>query len=258
VRQLKADRILYVTDSRQALHFRQVFAVGRKAGFAPQAVSLEHIGFGTMMGADGRPFKTREGGTIKLMDLLDQAEKQAFDLVTQKNPDLPDDRRREIARMVGIGAVKYADLAQNRASDYVFSWNKMLSLDGNTAPYMQYAYARIRSIFRKSSRSAGVPPAGGATGETPVVLAAPAERNLAVRLLQFPETIETVAAECLPNLLCGYLYELAGAFMSFYESCPVLQSDEPLKSSRLAMCELTARTIRTGLDLLGIGTLEQM
>jgi len=248
---LKADRILYVTDSRQSLHFQQVFAVAKEAGFAPAAVSLEHVAFGTMMGAGGRPFKTREGDTVKLMALLDEAEQRAFAMVSEKNPELPEEQRRDIARAVGIGAVKYADLSQNRASDYVFSWDKMLSLDGNTAPYMQYAYARIRSIFRK----------GGLAGQESageIVLADPAERALALKLAQFPEALAVVAADCLPNVLCAYLYDLAGKFMGFYENCPVLQSEEPLRSSRLRLCELTARTIRTGLDLLGIETIEQM
>jgi len=251
VSELKADRILYVTDSRQSLHFRQVFAVARKAGFAPPNVSLEHIPFGTMMGANGQPFKTRQGGTVKLMDLLDEAEQRALALVSEKNPDLSEQQKARIARAVGIGGVKYADLVHNRTSDYVFSWEKMLSLEGNTAPYMQYAYARIRSIFRK-----GELPDGAAEGR--IVVTAPAERALAVRLMQFPETVEAVAADSLPHLLCGYLFELAGAFMSFYETCPVLGSDEPIRSSRVLFCDLTARTIRTGLGLLGIETIEQM
>jgi arginyl-tRNA synthetase len=248
---LHAHRILYVTDSRQSLHFQQVFAVARAAGFAPESVSLEHVAFGTMMGAGGRPFKTREGDTVKLMALLDEAEQRALTLVSEKNPELPEEQRRNIARAVGIGAVKYADLSQNRTSDYVFSWDKMLSLDGNTAPYMQYAYARIRSIFRK----------GGLAGQESageIVLADPAERALAMKLAQFPEALAVVAADCMPNVLCAYLYDLAGRFMGFYENCPVLQSEEPLRSSRLRLCELTARTIRTGLDLLGIETIEQM
>ena len=252
VGQLQADRILYVVDARQTLHLRQVFAVARKAGFAPGNVSLEHVAFGTMLGADGRPFKTREGGTVKLMALLDEAEQRAFDLVSQKSPDMDDQQRRRIARIVGIGAVKYADLAQNRTSDYVFSFNRMLSLEGNTAPYMQYAYARIRSIFRKGGLEDFNPAGAG------ISLREPAERTLGLKLLQLPETLQTVADECLPNLLCGYLHDLAVAFTGFYENCPVLQSDEPLRSSRLALCELTARTIRQGLDLLGIETVEQM
>jgi len=249
---LKADRILYIVDARQTLHLRQVFAVARAARFCGESCSLEHHPFGMMLDPAGRPFKTREGGTVKLMDLLNEAKSRAFALVTEKNPRLPEDARRRIARVVGIGAVKYADLAQNRTSDYVFSWEKMLSLEGNTAPYMQYAYARIRSIFRRGELE--MPEASGQ-----VLLAEPAERTLAVRLAQFPETVEAVARECLPNLLCGYLFDLAGAFMAFYECCPVLQADgAAVRASRLTLCRLTAATIRTGLGLLGIETIEQM
>jgi len=253
-----ADRILYVVDARQSLHFKQLFAVAWKAGFAPENFPLKHVAFGTMMGADGRPFKTRSGDTVKLMDLLDEAEKRAYDLVTQKNAEevakgraaaLSEEQRKSIAKAVGIGAVKYADLCQNRTSDYVFSWDKMLSLDGNTAPYMQYAYARIRSIFRK---------AGQEVGEGEILVSQAPERALALRLLQFPETVETVVAECLPNVLCAYLYDLAGAFMGFYENCPVIQSEEPIRGSRLRLCDLTARAIKRGLELLGISTIEQM
>ena len=204
------------------------------------------------MGPDGRPFKTREGGTVKLTDLLDEAEAKALELVNEKNPALSADERRRIAHIVGIGAVKYADLSQNRTSDYVFSFAKMLSLEGNTAPYMQYAYARIRSIFRKG----GVDSAD--LSASAIAVTEPAERALALKLVQLGETLQTVADECLPNLLCNHLYDLAVAFTSFYESCPELKSDEPLRSSRLALCDLTARTIHTGLDLLGIETVEQM
>jgi arginyl-tRNA synthetase len=284
-----ADRILYVVDARQSLHFKMLFAVARKAGFAPESVSLEHIPFGTVMGPDGKPFKTRDGGTVKLMDLLEEAVKKAKELVERKNADdvaagraqpLSEEVKKQIAETVGIGAVKYADLSQNRTSDYVFSWEKMLSLVGNTAPYMQYAYARIHSIVEKSAGSAsasGVPPicstavpAVCTTGVSPVssssssaaasvfLLSHPAERALAVKLLQFPETVQAVGEECLPNILCSYLYDLAGLFMGFYENCPVLQSAEPLRSSRLAMCDLTGRVIQKGLELLGIGTIERM
>jgi len=250
---LGADRILYLADARQSLHFEQVFAVARKAGFAPPGVRLEHVRFGTMLGPDGRPFRTREGGTIKLLDLLDEAVRRAEQVVVEKNPDLADDpRAAQIAQTVGIGALKYADLAQNRTSDYVFSFQKMLSLEGNTAPYMQYAYARIRSIFRKAALER-FDPAG-----VEIALNEPAERTLGLRLLQLPETLQTVADECLPNLLCAYLYDLTVAFTGFYENCPVLQSEEPTRSGRLALCELTARIIRTSLGLLGIHTVEQM
>jgi len=267
-----ADRVLYVVDSRQGQHFAMVFAVARAAGFAPAQVSLEHVGFGMMLGANKRPFKTREGGTVKLADLLDEAERRAFELVSDKNPDLPEAARRDIARKVGIGALKYADLSQNRNSDYVFSWDKMLSLEGNTAPYMQYAYARIRSIFRKGGWHGSSDPRSAHGSDRPRHPAhgsgdpwhpadgafEPAERALAVKLVQFPEVVDAVAAECMPHLLCAYLFELAGAFTGFYENCPVLKADEPTRESRLALCELTARTIRTGLGLLGIETVEQM
>jgi len=257
VDELKADRILYVVDARQSLHFRMMFAVAKAAGFAPEDVSLEHVGFGMMLGPDNRPFKTREGGTVKLMDLIDEAERRAFDLVTEKNPDLPEDNRREIARTVGIGALKYADLAQNRTKDYVFSWNKMLSLEGNTAPYMQYAFARIHSIARKGGLDLADLVREPAADEG-FTLAEPAERRLAVALLQFAETVETVAADCLPHVLCGYLYRLAGAFMGFYETCPVLKAEQAVRASRLRLCALTAKVIKKGLGLLGIDTAERM
>jgi len=248
---LGADRVLYVTDSRQGTHFAQVFGVARKAGFVGKDVSLEHVPFGMMLGPDRRPFKTRTGGTVKLVDLLAEAEQRARAIVDQKNPDLPADRKATIALAVGIGAVKYADLVQNRSSDYVFSWDKMLSLEGNTAPYMQYAYARVCSIFRK-----GQAEMDAVTGR--IDLTEPAERALGVQLAQLPEIVQAVADECLPSVLCAYLYDLAGAFMSFYEACPVLKADEPIRTNRLALCRLTARTIKTGLGLLGIETIEQM
>jgi len=250
--QLGANRVLYVTDSRQGTHFAQVFGVAKLAGFVSEDVSLEHVPFGMMLGEDRRPFKTRTGGTVKLVDLLCEAVQRARDVVDEKNPDLGDDRKATIADAVGIGAVKYADLSQNRNSDYVFNWTKMLSFEGNTAPYMQYAYARVSSIFGKADIAAG--DVAGA-----VVLAEPAERTLGVKLAQFAETVQTVAVECLPNVLCAYLYDLAGAFMSFYEACPVLKAeDDALRTSRLVLCKLTARTVKTGLDLLGIETIEQM
>jgi arginyl-tRNA synthetase len=248
---LGADRILYFVDARQNLHLRQVFAVARAAGWADDAVSLEHLPFGTMMGADGKPFKTRTGGTVKLIDLLNEAEQRAFHLVSEKNPDLPESQRHDIASAVGIGAVKYADLSKNRTSDYIFNWDTMLSFDGNTAPYMQYAYTRIRSIFRRGELEGGA-------GQGRIVLQEPAERLLALKLVQFEDVLLTVAAECVPHVLCGYLYDLAGAFMSFYEACPVLKAEGETRSSRLALCGLTASTMAAGLDLLGIRVVEQM
>ena len=249
--ELKADRILYIVDARQSLHLQQIFAVSQLAGFAPENCSLEHHSFGTILGKDGTPFKTREGGTVKLMDLLEEAEKRAFDLVSEKNSDLSEEQRREIARVVGIGSVKYADLSLNRTTDYHFDWENMLSFDGNTAPYLLYSYARVKSIFRRGELDESDPSGS-------MLIAEPAEKVLAVKLTQLAEIVEVVARECYPNLLCNYLYELAEAFMKFYESCPVLKSDEPLRTSRLMLCLLTARTIETGLGLLGIETVERM
>ena len=246
-----AERILYIVDARQNLHLKQVFAVARAAGYAPDSVLLEHYPFGTMLGEDHKPFKSRVGGLIKLMDLLQEAEDRAFVMVGEKNPDLPEEQRREIARVVGIGSVKYADLSLNRTTDYVFSWDNMLSFDGNTAPYMLYSYARVKSMFRRAEVDED-----SLQGE--IVLDEKAEKVLAAKLLQFGEAVDVVAREGFPNLLCNYLYELADAFMKFYESCPVLRADEPLRSSRLQLSLATARTIRQGLDLLGIETVERM
>ncbi len=249
--QLAAERMLYFVDVRQGLHFQQVFALGRKAGFVGAAVALEHMAFGNMLGEDGKPFKTRTGGTVKLVDLLEEAEERAFVLVTDKNPDFSATERRAIAQKVSIAAVKYADLSKNRNSDYIFSWESMLSFEGNTAPYLQYAYARIQSIFRK----AGEQPAMGE-----IQLLEPAERTLAVKLLQLDEVIESVARDGLPNQLCTYLYELSGNFMSFYENCPILKDDvaKEIRDSRLRLADLTAQTLKTGLGLLGIEVLERM
>ena len=247
---LKAERSLYVVDARQSLHFQQVFAVGRKAGFASKNISLEHIAYGTMMGSDGRPFKTRSGDTIKLVDLLDEAIRRAHELVSKKNPGLDETTYLEIAEKVGIAAVKYADLSKNRTSDYVFDWSSMLSFEGNTAPYLMYAYARIRSILRKQN--------SGLQGVQITSVSEVAERNLLLKIMQLSEVVDMVARDCYPNLLCNYLYELAGMFMRFYESCPILKADAQLRDSRLALSALTAATLHQGLDLLGIETLEKM
>jgi arginyl-tRNA synthetase len=251
------DEIIYVTDGRQQLHFQQVFTAFRKwrSTFDPRpsTLVLAHVWFGSILGEDGKPFKTRSGETVKLADLLDEAEERAFKIVSEKNPDLPEPQRREIARVIGLGAVKYADLLPNRQSDYVFSWDKMLALQGNTAPYLQYAYARIRSIFRKSETSNIQHPTSN------IQLAAPEEIALAKHLLNFGLTLEAVAEEYRPNFLCNYLYELAGKFTSFYENCPVLKADDAAtRDSRLALCDLTARVLKQGLDVLGIEVVEQM
>ncbi|HEX7037409.1 MAG TPA: arginine--tRNA ligase [Pseudomonadales bacterium] len=248
---LGADRVLYFTDARQALHFRQVFAVAERAGFTRPGMTLEHEPFGAMLGTDGKPFKTRAGGVVKLVELLEEAERRAFALVGEKNPELPEAERKEIARVVGIGAVKYADLSKNRTSDYVFDWDQMLSFDGNTAPYLQYAYTRIRSVFRRGeideAKLAGT-----------IRIEAPEEHALAVTLLRFQEIVEAVADDALPHLLCGHLYELATQFMRFYEACPILSAPDAQRESRLLLCRRAAETLRTGLGLLGIETVERM
>jgi arginyl-tRNA synthetase len=241
-------------DDRQSGHFKKLFATfARWQPEAAKKVKLVHVGFGKILGDDGKPFKTRSGDTVKLGDLLAEAEERALKIVSDKNTDLPEAQRREIARVVGLGAVKYADLLPNRQSDYVFSWDKMLALQGNTAPYLQYAYARIRSIFRKAE-TAGFKPE-----ISEVRLAAPQELALAKQLLNFGLTLEAVAEELRPNYLCNYLHELAGKFTGFYENCPVIKAnDEATRNSRLALCDLTARVLQQGLQTLGIETLEQM
>ena len=262
--ELGAQRVIYVTDARQKLHFQMLFAAARAIGWAGPDVTLEHVTFGSVLGPDRKPLKTREGGNIKLRDLLDEAQRRALALLEQRDPladedqaagPLSEQEKREIARRVGIAAVKYADLRQDRSSDYVFEWDKLLALRGNTAPYMMYAYARVRSIYRRA--------AGQITAQqvyqAPLRLDDPHERALALALARARETIDAVASELLPHILCGYLYDLAGAFMRFYENCPVLRApDEATRFSRLRLCDLTARTLRLGLSLLGIEVVERM
>ena len=245
------DEIVYVVDDRQSAHFKKLFITfARWRPDAAKKVKLVHVGFGKILGEDGKPFKTRSGDTVKLGNLLDEAEERAFKIVSEKNTELPEAQRREIARVIGLGAVRYADLLPNRQSDYIFSWDKMLALQGNTAPYLQYAYARIKSIFRKAE---------SADLQAEIVLAAPEELTLARHLLNFGLTLEAVADDLRPNFLCNYLFELAGKFTSFYENCPVLKADdETTRNARLALCDLTARVLKLGLDTLGIETVEQM
>ncbi|MBT5485001.1 MAG: arginine--tRNA ligase [Gammaproteobacteria bacterium] len=247
---LKADRVLYVVDARQSLHFQQVFKVAELAAYKKQSCSLEHLSYGTMMGSDGKPFKTRSGGTVKLLDLVNEGVTRAHTLVASKNPDMQDAEKQAIADVVGIAAIKYFELSKNRNSDYVFDWDTMLSFEGNTAPYLLYAYARIRSIFRKEE-AANI-------DSFDITVNEKEEKALAIKLLQFTETVEQVAQDCFPNQLCLYLYELAGIYMRFYEACPVLKAQPAVKNSRLGLCQLTALTIREGLNLLGIDTLEKM
>ena len=250
---LKADRALVFSDTRQSQHMQQAWLITRKAGYVPDSFSLEHKNFGMMLGKDGKPFKTRTGGTVKLADLLDEAIERATVLINEKNTNLSDDEKTAVIEAVGIGSVKYADLSKNRTTDYVFDWDNMLSFEGNTAPYMQYAYTRIRSIFNK----ANVNPT--ALAEAKIQLSDEKERALAIKLLQFEEAVQTVGKEGTPHVLCAYLYELAGVFSSFYEHCPILNAeDENVKLSRLKLASLTEKTLKQGLELLGIKTIEKM
>ena len=246
---LKAERILYFIDSRQHQHLMEAWTIARKAGYLPANVSVEHDAFGMMLGRDGRPFKTRTGGTVKLKDLLDEAEERVSKLLEERGSALEGDIRREVIHNIALGAVKYADLSKNRTTDYIFDWDLMLAFDGNTAPYLQYAYSRIRAIFRKTDNKPGN-----------FILNEEAETALANKLTAFPEAVRQVGDKAMPHLLCTYLYELSGTFMRFYESCPVLKegvSDE-VRSSRLALCDLTSRVLKQGLNLLGIRVMEQM
>ncbi|MDH2924769.1 arginyl-tRNA synthetase [Nicoletella semolina] len=248
---LNADRALVFSDSRQAQHMQQAWLITRKAGYVPEQFSLEHHYFGMMLGKDGKPFKTRTGGTVKLADLLDEAVERATALIAQKNPKLTASERQAVVEAVAIGAVKYSDLSKNRTTDYVFDWDNMLSFEGNTAPYMQYAYTRVRSIFERAGIDMST-----AAGE--IVLNEDKERSLALKLLQFEEALTTLAKDGTPHILCQYLYELAGIFSSFYEACPILHAEENVKNSRLRLASLTAQILKQGLDLLGIKTVEKM
>ncbi|MEE1865664.1 MULTISPECIES: arginine--tRNA ligase [Pseudomonas] len=249
---LKADRALYFVDQRQALHFNQVFEVARLAGFVGHPMQMEHMGFGTMNGADGRPFKTRDGGTVKLIDLLTEAKERAYALVKEKNPELPEAELRAIGQVVGIDAVKYADLSKHRTSDYSFNFELMLNFEGNTAPYLLYAYTRVAGVFRKLNKSFDE-----ADGQ--IVLQAAQEQDLAARLAQFGEILNNVAEKGTPHVLCAYLYDVAGLFSSFYENCPILAAETPeQQQSRLRLAALTGRTLKQGLELLGLETLERM
>jgi arginyl-tRNA synthetase len=255
----RPDAILYVVDHRQSLHFQQLFAAARLLDY--NEVELQHVSFGTVLGDDGRPFKTRSGDTVGLEGLLDEAVRRAFEIVSANDdakpdgPELSADQRRQIAETVGIAALKYADLSQNRTSDYVFSYDKMLAMSGNTATYMQYAYARVRSIFARGGVDAEALRASGA----PILLGAPAERALALELLRFAEALDLTLADYRPNQLTAYLFDLANRYSTFFEQCHVLRAEsEPLRQSRLLLCDLTARTIRQGLELLGIQVVEKM
>ena len=250
---LHADRVLYYIDSRQHQHLMQAWTIVRKAGYVPESVPLEHHMFGMMLGKDGKPFKTRAGGTVKLAVLLDEALERARRLVAEKNPDMPAAELEQLANAVGIGAVKYADLSKNRTTDYVFDWDNMLAFEGNTAPYMQYAYTRVLSVFRKAEVDEQ------ALAAAPVIITEAREAQLAARLLQFEETLTVVAREGTPHVMCAYLYDLAGLFSGFYEHCPIITAEsDTARNSRLKLAQLTARTLKQGLDTLGIETVERM
>ncbi len=248
---LNADRAIVYSDTRQSQHMAQAWAIARLGGFVPNDFKLEHHNFGMMLGKDGKPFKTRTGGTVKLSELLDEAVARATVLIDTKNPDISESERQALIHAVAIGAVKYADLSKHRTTDYVFDWDSMLNFEGNTAPYIQYAYTRIRSIFAKAGMDAEY-----LAGD--VIIQDDKEHALAVKLLQFEETLRQVAKDGTPHVLCAYLYELAGVFSSFYEACPILSADEHIKNSRLQLSDLTAKTLKQGLHLLGIDTVEKM
>jgi arginyl-tRNA synthetase len=247
IQDLKADTVWLVVGAPQILHFKQVIAIARREGYT---ADFRHITFGSILGEDRKLMKTRSGENVPLRDLLSEAVQRARKIIEEKNPELGESEKNDIAQKVGIGAVKYYDLSQYRMTDYIFSWDRMLSFQGNTAPYLQNAYVRIRSIFRKAGEEFS--PA------KELVLAAPEEKNLATRLCQFGEIVPTVLNDFRPNVLANYLFELANSFHAFYEACPVLKSEEPARSSRLALCELTARILHRGLDLLGIAVPEKM
>ena len=250
---LKAHRALVFSDTRQSQHMQQAWLITRKAGYVPDSFQLEHKNFGMMLGKDGKPFKTRRGDTVKLADLLDEAIERAGVLISQKSTALSEQEKADVIEAVGIGSVKYADLSKNRTTDYVFDWDNMLSFEGNTAPYMQYAYTRIRSIFNRSQIALIE------VEQAKLSITDEKERALAIKLLQFEEAVQVVGKEGTPHVLCAYLYELAGVFSSFYEHCPILNNDDQqVKLSRLKLALLTERTLKQGLDLLGIKTVEKM
>lgn len=247
------DLMLYVVDTRQSEHFKALFDVAGRWGYGD--IRMEHVAFGTILGNDKRPFKTRAGDTVGLESLLDEAIARARKVVDENSPDLSEEERAKVSEIVGIGAIKYADLSQNRLSDYVFDYDRMLAMNGNTATYLQYAYARTRSIFRKGNVEPGAIIAKGPA----ILLDHPAERALAVQLARFPESVQLAAEDLKPNILTDYLFELANRFSRFFEDCPVLKADsDERKESRLALCELTGRALREGLGLLGIKTAERL
>ena len=250
VERLHADLMLYVIGAPQQQHLEMVFAVAKMAGWMPDGVSAIHVAFGNVLGDDKKMLRSRSGESVKLVDLLSEAVERAASAVEEKNPDLSDSERADVAQMIGIGAVKYADLSTDRVRDYVFDWDRMLAFDGNTSPYLQYAHARIRSIFR---RAAADQVSAGA-----IAVHEPAERALGLKLLGYPAAVADALESNSPHRLCTYLFELAQLFTTFYEHCPVMKAEGEVRESRLALCDLTARTLSAGLGLLGIDAPEQM
>jgi len=252
VERLGADLLLYVVGAPQANHLQMVFAVCEMAGWLVEPAQAIHVGFGNVLGDDGKMMRSRSGDSVKLVDLLDEAIERADAAVREKNPELPALQRAKVAEMVGIGALKYFDLSTDRIKDYQFDWDRMLAFDGSTGPYLQYAHARICSVFRRAGLERS------AVRQSPITLAQPLERALALRLLTYPTVVEATAESYSPHRLCTYVYELASDFSSFYQECPILKSDEPVRSSRLALADLTARALEHSLDLLGITAPEEM
>ena len=252
VERLDADLMLYVIGTPQAQHLQMVFEVCRMAGWLTEPTEAVHVGFGNVLGEDRKMMRSRAGDSVKLADLLDEAVERAAAAIVEKNPDIGPEERRVVANMVGIGALKYADLSTERIKDYVFDWDRMLAFEGNTGPYLQYAHARICSIFRR----AGIDRASVRSAH--ITLDQPPERALAMRLLAYPSAIDTTLDSYSPHKLCTYVYELASDFSSFYQECPILKSDEPVRTSRLALADLTARVLEHSLGLLGITAPEQM
>lgn len=251
--ELKAQRVIYVTDARQRDHFGMVFAILRQTGWAHGGVRLEHVPFGSVLGKDRKPFKTRAGGTVRLVELIDEAERRAVEIIKTKNPEMPAAQQREVASVVGLGALKYADLSNDRIKNYIFDWDKMLAFDGNTAPYLQNAYVRIQAIFRRGQIDTAD------LADQRLTITESQERELVLQILRFPHSVRLVAETLEPHHLCAYLYELAVLFHHFYEHCPVLNADDPrIRSTRLALCELVGHGLQTGLGLLGIGLVDQM
>jgi len=253
INELKADRMIYVTDARQKQHFDMLFTLLKQCGWVDEHISLEHVAFGAILGPDRKPYKTREGEVINLSTLLDQAENKAFTIASEKQADLPEAQRRQIAKIISIGAIKYADLSTDKIKDVIFNWEKMLAFEGNTAPYLQNAYVRVQAIFRKAKAQKLD------WHQSQIHLTDDNEHQLAVLLLTFPELLDSIAKDLTIHRLCHYLYEIASSFHRFYEHCPVMTAaNEQTRQSRLQICELTSRTLRLGLSLLGIEVLEKM